>query len=350
MKISKIILLHVLIILLITKCDKDDNPYITNDIPTVQYTSYFQGLNDGENKRSINVSWEEYPGSDFTSYIITDGDNNTLQTITSQSTTTATLTNLDNIELDEIKTLKLKLNGSEKGQIQVFTRPVSPASNLTVQGNEVNSKTISWTASADNDISEIILYKTNDSEFAQDRPSIDDNNGTPNSIWTQLQSVANSPFDSHLDNDINSSFNYFYMVKVIDEAGGYRYSYIASNIVGLAEAGSVLGASGGTLNMTFSVSSSEYSDHTSFGWTDYGDNDFYELQVWRSEQSNFDIDNGQGNLVMKTSDQTINSFKDYTIIDGTDYGSGKTWYYKIRVYNIYGNYADSNTITCQTGL
>ena len=47
---------------------------------------------------------------------------------------------------------------------------------------------------------------------------------------------------------------------------------------------------------------------------------------------------------------SINSFQDYTIIDGMDYGSGKTWYYKIRIYNIYGNYADSETIECKTGL
>ena len=346
MKISKLILLSIAIILIMVKCSDDENPYITNDVPTVQYTSYFQGLNDGENKRSVNVSWEQYTGNDFESYTITDESNNIIETITSQSTTTATIS----LELDEIKTIKLKLNGSEKGQIQVFTRSVLPASNLIVQGEEVNSKTISWTASTDNDISQIILYKTNDSEFAQDRPLIGDNDGTPNTIWTQLQSGTSSLFNSYTDNDINSSFNYFYIIKVVDSSGGYRYSYMASNISGLVESGNVLGSAGGTLNINFNVSSTEYFDHTSFAWTDYGDNDFHELQIWRSEQSDFDIDSEEGALVIKTSDQTINNFQDYTIIDGTDYGSGKTWYYKIRVYNIYGNYADSNTITCQTGL
>ena len=346
MKKSKLILLNIAIIAIIVKCSEDDNPYITNDVPTVQYTSYFQGLNDGENKRSVDVSWEQYTGNDFESYTITDESDTILETITSQSTTTATI----NLELNEIKILKLKLNGSQKGQIQIFTRSVSPASNLMVQGNEVNSKTISWTSSTDNDISQIILYKTDDSNFAQDRPPIGDSDGTPNLIWTQLQSGTSSIFDSYTDNNINSSFNYFYIIKVVDSSGGYRYSYVASNISGLIESGNVIGSTGGTLNMTFNISSTEYSDHTSFTWTDYGDNDFHELQIWRSEQSDFDIDNGQGTLVIKTSNQTINNFQDYTIIDGTDYGSGKTWYYKIRVYNIYGNYADSNTITCQTGL
>ena len=346
MKKSKLILLNIIIILIMVKCSDDENPYITNDVPTVQYTSYFQGLNDGQNKRSVDVSWEQYTGNDFESYTITDENNDILETITSQSTTTATIS----LELNEIKTLKLKLNGSEKGQIQVFTRSVSPASNLIVQGDEVNSKTISWTASVDNDISQIILYKTNDSEFAQDRPPIGDSDGTPNSIWTQLQSGTSSLFDSYTDNDINSSFNYFYIIKVVDSDEGYRYSYMASNISGLVESGNVLESTGGTLDITFTVSTTKYFDHTSFAWTDYDASDFHELQIWRSEQSDFDIDNGQGNLVIKTSNQTMNNFKDYTIIDGTDYGSGKTWYYKIRVYNIYGNYADSNTITCQTGL
>ena len=346
MKIFKAILLHILIIFFVTGCNDDDNPYIANDVPTVQYTSYFQGLNDGENKRSINLSWEEYTGTDFTSYTITDIDDNTLETITLQSITTAII----DLALDEIKTLKLKLNGSEKGEVQVFTRSVAPVSNLAVQGNEINSKTISWTASTDNDINQIVLYKTNDSEFAQDRPLIGDSNGTPDAIWTELESGTSSLFDSYTDNNINSSFNYFYIIKVVDNDAGYRYSYIASNIVGLVESGNVLGSSGGTLSMDSSVSSSEYFNHTSFGWTDYGDADFHELQIWRSEQSDFDINNGEGSLVIKTSDKTLNNFQDYTIIDGTDYGSGKTWYYKIRVYNIYGNYADSNTITCQTGL
>ena len=192
MKKSKLILLNIAIIVIIVKCSEDDNPYITNDVPTVQYTSYFQGLNDGENKRSVDVSWEQYTGNDFESYTITDESDTILETITSQSTTTATV----NLELNQIKTLKLKLNGSEKGQIQIFTRSVSPASNLMVQGNEVNSKTISWTSSTDNDISQIILYKTIDSEFPQDRPRIGDSDGTPNAIWTQLQSGTSSLFDS----------------------------------------------------------------------------------------------------------------------------------------------------------
>ena len=50
-------------------------------------------------------------------------------------------------------------------------------------------------------------------------------------------------------------------------------------------------------------------------------------------------------LLIEIVDKNINYFEDRDNI-----GSGKTWYYKIRVYNIYGNYADSNTITCQTGL
>jgi len=345
MKISKLILLNIIIILIMIKCNDDDNPYITNDIPTVQYTSYFQSLNDGENKRSINISWEQYTGDDFMSYTITDGNDNTLETITLQSTTMATI----NLELNEIKTLKLKLNGSEKGQIQVFTRNVTPASNLTVQGNEVDdTKTISWIASTDDDINQIVLYKASTS--SQTMPVIADNNGTPNSTWDEIESSASSLFNSYTDNDINSSFKYFYIVKVVDSNDGYRYSYMASNFEDMIAAGSVAGSSGGILDMNFSISSTEYFDHTSFGWTDYGDSDFHELQIWRSEQSNFDINNGDGTLVIKTSDQTINNFQDYTIIDGTDYGSGKTWYYKIRVYNIYGNYADSNTITCQTGL
>ena len=88
------------------------------------------------------------------------------------------------------------------------------------------------------------------------------------------------------------------------------------------------------------------SESTIFSWTSYGNNDFHELQIHRGQEDNFDIDDNT--LVFKTADPTLNNFQDYTINNEHGYGDGKTWYYKIRIYNIYGNYADSNTITCET--
>ena len=123
---------------------------------------------------------------------------------------------------------------------------------------------------------------------------------------------------------------------------------MASNISGSVEAGDILGLNSG-YNINFrsseEVLNQIYSDRTSFFWQDYNEDDFYEYEIWKSDQSNFEIDSDESSLLITITNSLISDFQDYN-----DVGEGKTWYYKIRLYNIYGNYIESDIITCKTSL
>ena len=134
---------------------------------------------------------------------------------------------------------------------------------------------------------------------------------------------------TYTDNTIISNPNYFYIIKTTDTSGGYRYGFMGSNIDGALAAGII------DFNINLNPSENIYPNKTSFTWNDYTNLDFYELQIWRSENENFAISSEESSLIA-TFTETIDNFEDYN-----DVGQGKTWYYKLRIYNIYGNYIDS---------
>ena len=77
----------------------------------------------------------------------------------------------------------------------------------------------------------------------------------------------------------------------------------------------------------------------------YSYDDFYEFQIWRSENETFQIESSESVLISTIANPIIASFEDYN-----DIGENKTWYYRLRLYNIYGNFIDSGIITCNTSL
>ena len=62
---------------------------------------------------------------------------------------------------------------------------------------------------------------------------------------------------------------------------------------------------------------------------DYNYDDFYEFQIWKSDENNFEIGADNSSLLISITDPLVVDFQDYNNI-----GQGKTWYYKIRVTNI----------------
>ena len=329
------------LIFIIFSCDTD-SPYISNDIDSVLYNADFKSTDSGEEKYSVNLSWNKYTGDEVI-YEIFDEENTLIESITSKNDTTLSI----NMSLNEIKIVSLSVNGSDYGQIKIFTKPVTPTINLAVNATS-ESSVLSWTQSSDDDIQATTVYRSEVNPSSGTIPLINDSEGTPDEgLWTIIKQ-GNSSLSSYTDNSINTSLNYYYTVKVIDGYEGYRYSYIRGNISGSAESVPVLGVSNG---YQFNLQSSEdiideiYADKTSFFWQDYNYDDFYEFQIWRSENETFQIESSESVLISTITNPTIASFEDYN-----DIGENKTWYYRLRLNNIYGNFIDSEIITCNTSL
>ena len=326
--------LYFIYFLLIANCNNSSdlisNPISEEDLI---YVSNFQSNNNGENKYTVDLTWDKYLGNDFLSYEILDQENNPLiNEITNQDVTTTTL----NMNLNELKPISLVVNNLDINQILIFTRPVTPVANISISGT-TDSNVLSWTSSTDNDIQNIMIYRT-ELEAGESLPLINDLNGNPDDgIWSNIYEY-NGVITTYTDNAIISNPNYFYIIKTTDVSGGYRFSFMESNINGALEAGTI------DFNINLNPSETIYSNKTSFTWNDYTNPDFYELQIWRSENENFVIDLEESFLI-GTFTETIDNFEDYN-----DVGQGKTWYYKLRIYNIYGNYIDSEYIICNTSL
>ena len=342
MKIYKNTIIGLSIILIITSCDSD-NPYISNDISSIEYTANFKPDNAGEKKYSVKVKWDKYNGENAL-YEIFDSNNDLISSTNSKNDTTLTI----DMELNQIKVVLLSVNTLASSEIKIFSRPISPPTNLTISATS-ESNSLSWTSSTDNDIQQTIVYRA-ELQPSEPLPLINDLEGTPDeNIWTIIKQ-GNASLSSYLDTSINTSFNYYYTVKVIDSSGGYRYSYMASNINGSVESGSLIGLDDGyQINLQSSEEHPAYNEiypnKTFFLWQDYVYDDFYEFQIWKSEENNFEINSNGSSLLISITDPEVVDFQDYN-----DIGQGKTWYYKIRINNIYGNYTDSEIITCQTSL
>ena len=340
----------LLIILFLYNCDEKSN-IITNPISenNLTYTSNyadFKSLNSGLEKYYVSLSWESYLGQDFISYEISDQDDNIIQTLTDQNLTNYSLS----MELNDIKDINFLLtteSGSEIiSTIRVFTRPVSRVKNFTVTEYS-NYNQLSWNESEDNDINQLIIYRS-ELDPGTDLPLINEINEIPNpATWTNLAELT-SNISTYTDSNVLIEPDYYYLVKSIDERQGYRYSYMASNISGAIDAGIIFGLNN---NYNISLTSSEslngeiFSNKTSFSWNQYAYDDFYGFEIWKSEEQNFTIGDLQSSLIATITDQNIASFEDYN-----DVGNNKTWFYKIRLYNIYGNYLDSEKIECNTSL
>ena len=336
MKLYKKII-NLTFILIIISCDSE-NPFISNDVSSVQYIADFQSENSGQKKYLTDVKWNKYNGENVL-YELFDLNNDLLNSTNSKNDTTF----LVNMDLNQIKSVSLFVNNENYGSITIFSRPINAPSNLNIIATN-ESNTISWTRSTDSDIQQTIIYRA-ELEPSNSIPLINDIDGIPDeNIWSVVKQ-GNGLLSSYSDTSINTSFNYYYIVKIIDNEGGYRFSYIASNISGSVESVNI--------NHEVNLQSSEdnlnigeiYSNKTYFTWQDYNGDDFYEYQIWKSDENNFEVDSETSSKLISITESNTNQFQDYNNI-----GQGKTWYYKIRIFNVYGNYTDSNIITCRTTL
>ncbi len=330
----------ILIFFFITSCE-DKNPYISNDLDSINYTSFFQSLNSGQDKYSVLVKWRK-SHNDNINYTLLNSDDSVLFSSVNKSDTSYIVP----MSLNQFKNVKLNIDDVLSGEINIFTRPISPATDLTIQASS-QSNTLTWSLSSDSDILQTIIYRS-EIDPSSAAPLINDTNGTPDtSIWN-LVKQGNGNLSSFIDTSINTSFNYYYIIKLIDSSNNYRYSHMVSNIIGSVESISVIGDSQGyqiNFQSSEALLSEIYPNKISIFWQDYNYDDFYSFEIWRSDQSDFIIGADESNFIVESTNPLFVNFNDYN-----DIGQGKTWYYKLRINNIYGNFIDSETLTCRTTL
>ena len=101
-------------------------------------------------------------------------------------------------------------------------------------------------------------------------------------------------------------------------------------------------------NHTFNLDASDnFEDVIMLDWETYNHDDFYAYEIWRSDadMASTEMIENNGEKLAEITNKNLNYFEDRLSI-----GSGKKWYYFIRIYNNYGEKIDSQIALGDTRL
>ena len=294
--------------------DPSDNDFIENG-----YELNLSALNSGINLNSVNIIWNQYDNTDFINYKL-EFDNNT-ESINTNSDTTFTI----NLLPETFKTIYVTANFNDiaiTDSVDIFTRPVFPITNFNVIADATNWYTsLLWEASEEASFKNYEIYRLSQFDY-------ENNKFTELNDSLRLITINDINTISYTDSDdIDWGVEYYYIVITNNQENYSRPSIIKSNIDNNINQ---------LLLENTTASNSEYNKII-INWMHALGSDFYQLEVWRS--NNESIDPIDGTQLVIITDPNMNVFQDSYII-----GDGLSWFYKIKIIDIYGNYFISETI------
>ena len=352
----------LLILPFLLSCDGEgiNSPIVSNEFTSS--LDYSIDLDwDNSQSRSItevHIKWSQWitnDTTDFVSYYIKDvttENDKLLDDIVNAGDTTYSVdfptgTFLKICVLANFSSLNdSNLDFVSSDTIQFFTQPMSPVSDIIIN-TQPFEHTISWSPSQEENITGLVLYKS----YIEENDNIPNllinpSNGLPEDSEWQWNIIheTNNLDSSYVDAEtILSDYNYFYSIKVQIEDSenieNYRYSLIIPAVDGMINS-----ITPHLFNLT---ASTELENYILLEWEQYQENDFYAYEVWRSDVLATSIEEleSSGEKLAEITDKDLDYFEDRLSI-----GTGKKWYYFIRVYNSYGDEIESEIVQGDTRL
>jgi len=285
----------------------DENLFINNDTDIVStYVVGLKSLNSGENKSSVDISWTKLDDAIYS--LVFDNSEIVVDT------------NITTLEMNpgEFKKVVLKVESDilYTDSIIVFTKLVESVSNFLV--SPFSSPTryeLSWQNSAE--FENNIIFRANVEEGEFPYFSFDDY-GAISSYWDTIRIVENNTEQTYIDTVNLSTFDYYYVIKTIDENNNFRFSSIPNINTPIQNS-----------SLEFINVSDNLFNRIELEWNTYSEDDFYEMELWRS--SDFDSPVDVGTLLGEFSDPTIEFYFDIDNLVG-----GIVYNYQFKITNIYG--------------
>lgn len=346
-------------LLIFSGCNEEQITGISNE-----YTAsldYLINLDwDNSVERSItqvDIKWNQWIDNDSTFFLsyyvkdVTTENDKLLEDFTNSSDTTyaidfatgtflkiCVITNYNN---EESATVYMSSD-----TMQFFTEPLSPVSNILIDTDPLQHN-ISWNASSDNNASSLVVYRSYIEEGGTiPNLLINPSNGLPEQEEWQWDIVfENNNIETNFIDTTNifSDYKYFYAIKVQIEGSenieNYRYSMIRPAVAEMINP---------INNHIFNLNvSSNFEDVIVLNWDVYNFDDFYSYEIWRTDIETTSHQNIQNNgqKLVEATNKNLAYFEDRFSI-----GSGKKWYYFIKVYNNYGQEVHSEIIQGDTRL
>lgn len=293
--------------------------------------------NSGINKTSASISWNPYIDySDFNYYKIEFND-------TQEELIDSSISNYT-IELSPggFSQLKFSIYNDANNiivldSIQVHSRVVEPINNLNYSVDGTFTYNLSWEPSTEIDFDKYIIYRSIDPSLPLDYVNPDSCNNL-NDINLLASNNTPLPFSNNcvsidtLTNQLTSSYIdepedmiYFsYIITTFDINGLYRNSTIKTTFSESAEPIDAINAS------------NSFTDKIRLEWENIETpSEFYTIDIWRGTSSNVN-DNENHTKIATIFDPNQTYFEDRNNI-----GSSTSWYYMLKITNIYGRYSKS---------
>ena len=146
-----------------------------------------------------------------------------------------------------------------------------------------------------------------------------------------MDTIQNQNIISYIDSvGLTWGGGYYYLIETVTNQNDKRKSIIQSNILSPSYNPQIDDEN------TY-ASNSEYNKII-INWShNLNEQQFYELEIWRSESET--VDPLSQTKLATITDYNKNNFEDYYLI-----GDGVSWFYKIKLIDIYGNSNTSNMI------
>ena len=319
---------YLILILLWYGCNDPTSSSIPEELPDDYVNSYspnLSSINSGTHVEYVTLNWNQYNYNDFVSYTIVNENDENIVTLYESNASSY------NVNLSSGSFEKIYLNietelTSLKDSIEIFTRPIKSITDFNaIAIVEDWSTALSWTATNELDsiFKNYTIYRMDTLNY-----SLFNNLSNCNCDVTSIDDQTTS---SYVDNDnFDLGEEYFYIIETNTIQDYGRKSIIRSNIDNSYSLTPMIHDSP-------SASQEEYNKII-LNWThNLNEEEFYEIQLWRSDSEDINPLNDTQLAII------IDHHKNY-FEDSYNIGNGATWFYKIKLIDVHGNYSVSDII------
>ena len=325
---NKINFLYILF-LMIFACT-DTNSIITNNVKDwdLDYKINLSRTDSGLYKTRSSINWVPYEGYSNFNYYMISYNNNEIQLSDSS------ISNFE-IELLQGKFSEVHFSIYDDSDniialdsIQVYTRDVEPISNLNYSVDGTFTYDLSWEPSTEPNFDKYVIYRSIDPSMPLDYVNPDscntlNNLSLFNNNCVSIDTLYNQSISSYTDEPEDMIY-FSYIITTFDTDGLYRNSTIKTTFSESAE------------SITNINASNNFSDKIVIEWDEIiNPNLLYTIDIWRGTSANVN-DNDNHTKLVTIFDPSVTYFEDRNNV-----GSSTSWYYMLKITNIYGRYSKS---------
>ena len=342
---------YLIISIFIFSCSENETQVISNtlsDLPEPNYKINLWSSNSGSTLESVTIYWSSTEGEVklFDSGVLINSNGNS-----------HTFSGLNPGEFRDITIQVIRDDSTYVDSIQIFTRPIYPASNFryevetVMRGNGVWDENESYTDSNDDGIwnegeefidkenpkyHRIINWSTtaeldaNFTNYILYRVANNDADDliSPGNCGCEIANLtmADTSFTDSMVTEESGIYAYFYQIRVI--AGGSSRNSFIYNYTNFTSPPKV--------SLSYSNVSKNNNEFIQITWGIVSNSTyFYQYEIWRASEENSDNMQRMATII----DPEQGKFMDRNV------GTGTTWYYSVAVVDINGNRKFSDFIS-----